>query len=558
MTGSPQSAPGTARETEWQFDALDLRPVRRWLEGRDPAASPAVGRPALREIADRYLDTEDWRMWRAGYALRLRDQDGGREATLKSMSPPVEERRDRVEHSQPVGGDTELAGPRGPVGARVGALAGSRPLRPLFEVRTRREVFPLSADGRPVGEVALDDTAVPLPGEEAPARLLRVEVEVDAEAVDAVRPFVEDLRAACGLRPAEATKLETGLLARGLTPPGPPDVGPQEVGDSLTIGEAAFAAMRPHFASFLAHEPGARLGEDPEEVHDMRVAIRRLRAALALFREALPVRGEALRGELKWVAEGLGEVRDLDVQLEQVRTWRAEMPEEDGRALEPVVTLLHGRRAGARRRLLRRLDSRRYERLVASLTAFLKRGPVQRSAPARIPVLAAAPDLLRRRYRRVRKAGDPITESSPPEDYHRLRIRGKRLRYALEFLEPLYGKRARRLIRRLVALQDNLGEHQDALVAVAHIRDLVAERADDLPPRALFVLGRIAERYERQAAERRLTFPAAYRRVRGKRWKALRREMGARRQEAGAPPEPGAGSGSRPERTGPVLSAVEA
>jgi CHAD domain-containing protein len=110
--------------------------------------------------------------------------------------------------------------------------------------------------------------------------------------------------------------------------------------------------------------------EDPEELHDMRVATRRLRAALKLYSDVLPKRSERYERDLRWVAGALGEVRDLDVHLERL----SEESSRNGEDLEEVVALLRERRVGARRRMLEALDSNRYERLVASFSGTLRRG----------------------------------------------------------------------------------------------------------------------------------------------------------------------------------------
>jgi triphosphatase len=545
-TASPRTDP-RARELEWQLDAVDLRPVRRWLESR-PEVGPALRPLGARQLRDRYLDTEDWRLYRAGYTLRIRTSARRAEATAKSRGTQDDGLRDRRELTEPLPADdpAALAAAGGPVGALVRALAGGRPLRELFAVRTRRQRYAIEAGGRVVAELALDDTSFPLPTGR-PARLQRVEVEVEPSSEDETAPLVDELREATGLRPAGASKFEAGLLAAGLAPPGPPDLGPTDVDASMSIGEVAFAVLRTHFAEFLAHEPGARLGEDPEEVHDMRVAGRRLRAAISLFRDALPVRMQRLRDELKWVGGLLGEVRDLDVQLEQVRAWFADLSNEDRAALAPLPAALERRRGEARARLLHQLDSRRFERLTGGMSGLLRHGPLRRSRPSRTPALVAAPDLIRWRSRKFRKLGDRLGAHSSPEDLHALRIRGKRLRYAVEFLAPLYPKRSERLVKRLVAVQDHLGELQDAQVAMADLEELVAEA--DLPPRAVFLLGRMYERHARRAEELRRSSPPLYAAARGRPWKRLRRRMDRRRGEAlaAAPPNPSTEAGPAAE-----------
>jgi triphosphatase len=258
---------------------------------------------------------------------------------------------------------------------------------------------------------------------------MRVEIEVEPDAALRPEPFVERLRDACRHSPASASKYEAGLFARGLAPPGrPPEFGPTVVDDSLTAGELAFRVLREQFAVFLAHEPGTRIGEDPEELHDMRVAARRMRAAMKIFEMPLPVRAQRFRNELKWIAGALGEVRDLDVQLARLDSWISSASSGDREPLEALRTVFQERRKKARRFMLRRLDSRRYARLVESFGAFLERGPSRRAQASRRPILAAAPDLVRKPYRKMRKLGDPLSEESSGEEVRKAgrRDKGKR------------------------------------------------------------------------------------------------------------------------------------
>jgi CHAD domain-containing protein len=125
----------------------------------------------------------------------------------------------------------------------------------------------------------------------------------------------------------------------------------------------------------------------------------------------------------------------------------------------------------------------------------------------------------------VRKAGNRIGPETPASDYHRLRIRCKRLRYALEFLGELYPGKTQPLISRLVALQNLLGLHQDAEVAIDRLRQLAVSGADGLNPGTIFAMGEIAERLRQGAIELRAQFPTAYARLSGKRWKAFRKVL---------------------------------
>ena len=173
--------------------------------------------------------------------------------------------------------------------------------------------------------------------------------------------------------------------------------------------------------------------------------------------------------------------------------------------------------------MLKALDSNRYERLLASFSGTLRRG---RSPTPTGSILDAAPDLLRERYKKVRKAANTLSEDSPPEHFHDLRKKGKRLRYALEPLQEIYGKPAQKMVKLLRKTQDDLGDHQDLIVATGLMEELGV--AGDSPPQAAFSMGSMAERYGREASEIRAGFLGSkpLRTLKdGKEWKKLRRKL---------------------------------
>jgi CHAD domain-containing protein len=156
--------------------------------------------------------------------------------------------------------------------------------------------------------------------------------------------------------------------------------------------------------------------------------------------------------------------------------------------------------------------------------------------------------MLRQRYRKIRRSARKLAPDPEPAMLHRLRIRCKRLRYALEFLSPLYDEPAESTIRRLVKVQDLIGAHQDAQVAMARLRGLVENRGSELPPATVFLMGGIVERYAREAARLRRKFPNVYARLR-RPWKSLDKAMGG--------PAPPAGRQAAPvPRPVPALVAV--
>ena len=320
-------------------------------------------------------------------------------------------------------------------------------------------------------------------------------------------------------------------MASGRRIPTDPDLGPTVMSEAPTIGELAVVVLRRNLAAMLRHEPGTRLGEDPEALHDMRVATRRLRAALGMFADVLPVRGRHLRVELGWLADVLGDVRGLDVQLERVQRWSDELPADDGTVLGELTRVLHTQRDGARQRLLEALESNRYERLVAGFETMVRQGPLRRSAPARAHALMAVPDMVRLYHRAVGKAAKRARRSGVPGDFHRLRIRCKRLRYALEFVSELYPGQVSKYIRRVVDIQDTLGLMQDAEVASARLRALATDETAGLSCQAVFVMGGVAHRYQQEAARLAKQVPDHLDDLTGSHWHRLVGHIDQRRIE---------------------------
>jgi triphosphatase len=537
------------KETEWQFDALDLRPVIRWLEARrslaestdrlDTSGAPTLahrrnGFPSVAfdantplDLNDTYFDTPDWRFHKAGLSVRIREATGVVRASVEQVGAPPSGKRKRTVISAPLASAETSALLEEPsrLGDWVRALAGNRPPAPLFTLQSNRRPYAILMDGRPVGEVVLEESSIKhVSGREA-IRLRRVEIDAPRKALETLRPFVDDLRRACRLSPALASKFEAGLLTLDLSPADLPDVGPMAVSQAPSMGELGFAVLRRAFVAVLMNEPGARVGEDAEALHDMRVAIRRMRAALVLFEPALPVRARTVRRELGWMARRLGDVRDLDIQLDWMRTWAGELNSESRGPLNALTLALHKRRRAARMKMLRSLDSKRYARLVERVKGILQKGPPKRSRGARMQALAVFPALLEQRQSSVVAMGRKIGPDSPPEAYHRLRIRCKRLRYAVENGRELYGPAASGYLEVLVRLQDVLGMHQDACVAKAHLQDLLDREGGHLAPRVVFAMGQASQRYDQRAGKFRRRLPKVFPQVTGKAWTRLKRAM---------------------------------
>ncbi|MEX2032804.1 MAG: CHAD domain-containing protein, partial [Dehalococcoidia bacterium] len=390
--------------------------------------------------------------------------------------------------------------------------------------------------GARVAVVELDETTI-VPRTAPASSFSRVEVELEGasgEATD-IDAFVAAMASACHLRPATTSKFVAGLAAAGLEPEAALDFGPttHQVAPGVPLDAQAFAYawLRVHWAAFLRHDPGTRLAEDIEPLHQMRVSTRRLRATIALFADLLPPVLSHLRDELRWVGHELGAVRDLDVQIEALERLRANAAWEDASALAPLVAVVEADRRAERERLLALLRSARYDVLVSDMSAALRAGPA--ADREQVDVFAYATPILERRLGRLQSDGRRLLGASPAAEYHALRIVAKRFRYSLELFGELYGKPAERMTAAVRALQDLLGEHQDAEVATQRLRALVS-RHRDLPPETLVAIGELRERYRTQELTYREQFPRVFRDVRAA-GRPLRRAIASRRTRSTAP-----------------------
>lgn len=509
-------------ETEWQFVADDLAAVREWLEHEAPDPFRVCAGPE-RTQDDEYWDTGGWLVWRAGFACRVRRQGESAELTLKELSGGEANLRRRRELNEPIAGagglDGAIARSGGDASRLLRRLAGPHTLRPVASLTTHRTSLSLADAGGPLGTIALDRTTV---GQGWRAHdLLRVEVEVGEGDIGRAAPFVTALRDGAGLRPALSGKLAAALAAAGASPGWEPrPLGPMAVDRGSTLGEVAYAVLRRDFLHLVENEPIARLGEDIEGVHQMRVATRRLRAAVDTFREALPAELVEQGGELQWLTRALGDVRDLDVQRERLQRLAAPV---DPKAVAALDAILREHYEAAREAMLAALDSKRYVAIVDSLDELLRAGVVGDKGDR--PALESAPGLIRGWRRRVRRAGDAIAANTPHEAYHQLRLKTKALRYAIEFFAPLYGEPAEAYGRQMARLQRLLGDHQDAIVAVALYQRLASEERERLGPSGVRAANELAANAAAEAEGYRWKFPKRYARLRGRAWKGLRVAM---------------------------------
>jgi CHAD domain-containing protein len=253
-----------------------------------------------------------------------------------------------------------------------------------------------------------------------------------------------------------------------------------EPDDPMT--EAGRKIFRFHFRRMLYHEPGTRLGEDIEPLHDMRVATRRMRAAFRVFGDYYDpdVMASFLKG-LRRTGRTLGVVRDLDVFREKVLDYRASLPQSQQASLDGLLAVLETQREAAREQMIDYLDGKKYRRFTESFGEFVETegmGGLPASADLEEPrpyrVRYVAPVAIHERLAVVRTYGERVDVPHPPlTELHALRIACKKLRYTLEFFSEILGPDTKALVKQVVAVQDHLGNLQDAVVASGILRDFL-------------------------------------------------------------------------------------
>jgi CHAD domain-containing protein len=468
------------------------------LSGDGLVAAP----PAERRYATVYLDTPDLDVARWGCSLRHREGEGW---TVKLPSRTEGEMLVRGEHT--FDGAANRQPPEAAVDL-VRAYVRDRPLGPSVRLRTVRRSVVLSDElGRAVAEVTDDEVSV-MEGRRVASRFREVEVELAAGTPDEVlHALVERLHDA-GAGPVDnVSKLRRALGPRAERSP---ELVVPEIDKGATVTAVVRRALASSVVRLLRHDAGVRLGDDPEQVHQARVATRRLRSDLRTFRDALdPEWAGGLRDELQWLGRELGAVRDAEVLRERLGGRAGALEAQDRRAADGLLRRLDDRQTGAREELIGLMREPRYATLLDAIVEGA-------NAPAVLPELAeaAASEALRPAleapWKHLETAMEAAGSDPTDENLHAARIRAKRVRYAAEAVAPVFGKRARAFAEAAIELQDVLGEHQDAVVAGAWLRDAARSGGD------AFVAGELATVEAQAAAASREAAPAA--------WKTLSRK----------------------------------
>jgi len=431
-----------------------------------------------------YFDTDELTLLQNRRTLRRRT--GGSDAGWHLKTPG--DGTSRTEHRLPLDGESvpaELTG-------QVRSIIRRRPLKPVARLRTHRVETPLrDADGNTLALVAQDQVTAETDGGEQHWQEIEVEL-VDGD--PALLAAVERELITAGARPASGPS----KVARALG--GPPAGGRRKTPKRIN---PVLSYAREQRDALTAYDPGVRQG-DPEAVHKMRVATRRLRSTLRTFKRTYPGTAE-VGDELKWLADLLGAVRDGQVQKGKLLAGVRDAGPQFADAAERIGQHLDDQVTRGRQALDEVLESERY-------LALLDR--VDRLADETV---TAEDDPLGRARKTLAKADgllDQALADGEDAELHDARKAYKRARYAVEVFEPSAGKPGKLLVKALTELQDVLGAHQDSVVA----RELLHE----LGPES-FWFGVLWGRQEQVGKETHAQLPAVVKRSRKKK---LRKWLG--------------------------------
>jgi inorganic triphosphatase YgiF len=455
------------------------------------------GKRSERDLLSTYFDTKKHKLRRCGLMLRVRQADGNCIQTVKAAETGSFARGEwesKVENPAP-----DLAKVDGTPLERLASKKLGRNLKPVFQISVRRTIRPFYIGGSEI-ELAIDRGNISAKQHSAP--IAEFELELKSGRTADLFHIARMLERKTGAQLDLRSKSEQGYLLINGAKELATHAEPIQLDKKLTSHEAfdviALAALR-HFSA----NADAVRALDAEAIHQMRVGLRRLRAAISIFDKVLPNASTArIKTELKWLTGQLAPAREIDVFLkERVRPIVSKSkPKRGARAIRSQFS---AKRSAAFKDARGAVETRRFRRLLLEMLEWLETQRPVRNDNTQTPIAEFAADVLDRRIRKARKQGRRLEELSSAER-HKLRIKIKKIRYALEFFESLYADKDRkqlaRLGMRLKEIQSALGALNDAR---AH-REMAEKAALAAPPqnrRARAFTSGILVGEEREAAK---------------------------------------------------------
>lgn len=434
------------------------------------------GKPVSRRLFSAYYDTPDRRLQSGGVTLRLRREGNRWIQTVKGAGVAAGGLHRRSEHETEV--PAQLPSFPAIIEAGFGKLVVDRQTREALQVAFTTEFRRSSTLIRPragtIIEVSLDRGTIAAGERRDP--ICEIELELKAGETGALFDLALEITRGLPARLDNRSKAQRGYTLAARIEPAPVKAATPPLSADMTVDDAFVAVAFHCLAHLQDNEIGLLAGRNPEYLHQARVALRRLRSAFRVFDTAIPRSHFAqILDELKSVARLLGNARDLQV-------FAVETLPHAGSAQHVGVAALRRRAQNARRRAARAVRAgvaapeytAMLLRLAQALCAGQWRGETAPPAAANWTLLKFATKLVSHRYARVKKRGRHISQLGFA-DLHRLRIRIKRLRYAIEFFLPLFEDKAQDTLRALVDLQELLGRLNDDAAAWKLLDTLATE-----------------------------------------------------------------------------------
>jgi inorganic triphosphatase YgiF len=436
-----------------------------------------------------YFDTDKQAVRKAGLTLRVRRIGDRYIQTIKATANGSLFERDEWE-CEIEDGTPDLRAARDTALAPLLGRKFRRQLKPMFETRVQRTVYPLADEKRAIA-LTVDQGDISAGGRSIP--LCEIELELErgtaTELFDVAREIAQALPAQLAL----TSKSQRGYELLDGKPPASIKVVAVNLDAGMSTRDGFAAIGRAGLRHIIANEP-ALLRNDPEGVHQMRVGLRRLRAAMALFADLLQdAQTAVIKGELKWLTQELAPARELEVLIKRVvAPVKKRHVSLDG--IPGLSRELSEKRAAALERARSAVTSARFRALTLEIAAWLETGHWTSPhgdhvrAQGDAPIEASATAELKRRWKKIRKKGKMLARLDA-KGRHKLRIQAKKVRYATEFFAPLLsGKRApkrrKKFLNALERLQDTLGDLNDIVVHEDLITAMRRGRRQSSPKRA--------------------------------------------------------------------------
>jgi inorganic triphosphatase YgiF len=483
---SDRAPASTSREVELKL--IVAPEAMATIEAAPLLLDMATRAPVVRQLNGIYYDTADLRLARRQMSLRVRRSGRRRVQTFKTAAERGEPLADRGEWEVEIEGDEpRLSAFADPRAAEIAGLGPKDRLLPVFATHVRRKVLPVLWPNADAGgariEVAFDSGRIEASGRHEP--ICEIELELLAGPPQALIEAATVLRRLAPLRISRLDKAARGYRLATGRPLAAVKAAPLRLDAADTVETALTRVLKDCLAHALSNEAPAAEGIDIEGVHQLRVALRRLRSALPLFRDVVPEAARARwKVQVQWLLSALGPCRDLDVLLTGLLPPLTAGGDADD-AVEALRLVAVERRKEAQLDLREALTSQRAADFFLDLAGWIEAAGWRGGADAQTIELLAGPieahvaRSLDRRDKQLRKRGKGFAGLDAAHR-HRVRIAAKKLRYGLEFFSSLLPrKKVRSHLAALRRFQESLGHMNDIDVARRLVGELVAGLPDD-------------------------------------------------------------------------------